>query len=56
MLSYLSELLSGIWQSIMALFGFGSSQAAVSNELEVYVRTNTGEKVVSNRVIYVVYT
>nr|XP_027213284.1 E3 ubiquitin-protein ligase parkin-like [Penaeus vannamei] len=45
MLSYLIELLSGIWQSIMALFGFGSSQAAVSNELEVYVRTNTGEKV-----------
>ncbi|XP_042236947.1 LOW QUALITY PROTEIN: E3 ubiquitin-protein ligase parkin-like [Homarus americanus] len=45
MLGFLFDFVAGLWQSILAMFGFGRSQPAVSDRLEVFVRTNTGEKV-----------
>ncbi|KAK4293491.1 hypothetical protein Pmani_033812 [Petrolisthes manimaculis] len=45
MLSFIFELLGGLWHSLIAMFGFGTSRPALTNNLEVFVRANTGEKV-----------
>ncbi|XP_066982416.1 E3 ubiquitin-protein ligase parkin [Macrobrachium rosenbergii] len=45
MLRFLLTLLDGLWKSLLAMFGFSSSQPAVRDQLEVFVRTNTGEKI-----------
>lgn len=45
MLQYLFNLFGGLWQIILTMFGLGQTKPAVSTQLEVFVRTNTGEKV-----------
>ncbi|KAK7075810.1 Park2p [Halocaridina rubra] len=45
MLRFLLALFNGLWRSLLAMFGFSSSQPALTDQIEVFVRTNTGEKV-----------
>lgn len=45
MLGFLLDALSAFWNSILAMFGFGSSQTSITNQLEVFVKSNKGEQV-----------
>lgn len=45
MLQYLLDVFGGLWRILLAMFGLGQAQPSVSTQLEVFVRTNTGEKV-----------
>lgn len=45
MLQYLLDVFGGLWRILLAMFGLGRAQPSVSTQLEVFVRTNTGEKV-----------
>lgn len=48
MLQYLLDVFGGLWRILLAMFGLGGAQPSVSTQLEVFVRTNTGEKVVKD--------
>lgn len=45
MLQFLLDIFGGLWHILLTMFGLGRSQPSLSTQLEVFVRTNTGEKV-----------